>query len=166
MRKLKKKYERPLKPWDRARIELEKGIVQDYGLRRKREIWRAESILRNYRRLARQLAAKRDKEREKILIEKVHKTGLLPSQETTLDDVLALTVERVLERRLQTQVFRKGLASSMKQARQFVVHGHIALDGRRVRQPSTLLKSGEEGKLSFYEKSKIKLSGEKVGKTT
>jgi small subunit ribosomal protein S4 len=66
-----------------------------------------------------------------------------------------------LERRLQTLVFRKGLAHNINQARQFIVHGHIALDKKRTRWPSMLVPLSEEGKISFYEKSKIRL-GEKV----
>lgn len=160
MKRQKKKYEKPLRPWDKTRIEVDKKLKQNYGLRRKREIWRAESILRNYRRLARNLAAKRDKDKEKILLDKLIKMGLI-KPESGLDDVLVLTIENILERRLQTLVFRKGLAHGAKQARQFIVHGHIALDGRRVRWPSTLIPVSEEGKISFYEKSKIKF-GEKV----
>jgi len=155
MKRQKKKFERPKRPWDKARIEEEKKLMQNYGLRRKREIWRAESILRNYRRLARDLAAKRDKEKEKILLEKLFRMGLI-SKDASLDDVLALTVENILDRRLQTLVFKKGLAQTIKQARQFIVHGHIAFDGRRARWPSMLVPLGGEDKISFYEKSKIK----------
>ena len=64
MKRQQKKYERPLRPWDRPRIEAEKKIKQDYGLRRKKEIWKAQAILRNFRRLARELRAKKDKEKE------------------------------------------------------------------------------------------------------
>jgi small subunit ribosomal protein S4 len=155
MKRQKKKYERPKKPWDKARIEEEKKLLEKYGLRRKREIWRAESILRNYRRIARELAARRDKEREKILIDKLFKMGILKKKEATLDDVLALTVEDILERRLQTIVHKKGLAKTLKQARQFIVHGHIAVDGRRVRWPSMLVPVSEEDKIGFYEKSSL-----------
>jgi len=162
MRIQKKKYERPLKPWDKTRIETEKKLLKDYGLRRKKEIWRAESILRNYRRLARTLAAKKDKEMEKILLDKLFRMGLI-EKSASLDDVLALTVEKILDRRLQTLVLKKGLTNTPKQARQFIVHGHIALDGRRVKWPSTLIKKGEEKKISFYGKNKLK-SGEKVEK--
>jgi small subunit ribosomal protein S4 len=160
MKRQKKKFEKPLKSWDKTRIETEKKLKKDFGLRRKREIWRAESILRNYRRLARGLAAKRNKEKEKILLDKLVNMGFI-KPESNLDDVLALNVENVLERRLQTLVLRKGLAHSSKQARQYIVHGHIALDGRKIRWPSTLVPLSEEGKISFYEKSKIRL-GEKV----
>ena len=160
MKRQKKKYDKPLRPWDRGRIEAEKKLKQDYGLRRKKEIWRAESILRNYRRLARNLSAKKDKEKEKILLDKLVKIGLI-NPNASIDNVLALNVESILGRRLQTLVFRKGLAHSINQARQFIIHGHIALDKKRVRWPSTLVPLSEEGKISFYEKSKIRL-GEKV----
>jgi small subunit ribosomal protein S4 len=160
MKRQKKKYEKPLRPWSKAGIEIEKKLKRDYGLRRKKEIWRAESILRNYRRIARSLAAKRDKEKEKILLEKLINLGLI-KPESSLDNVLALNIENILERRLQTLVFRKGLAHSIKQARQYIIHGHIALDGRRSRWPSTLIPLPDEGKISFYERSKIRL-GEKV----
>jgi len=162
MKKQRKKFEKPLRPWDKARIEEERKLIQNYGLRRKKEIWGAESILRNYRRLARNSAAKVDKEKEKILLDKLFKMGLI-KKDANLDDVLALTVESILDRRLQTLVFKKGLVSTPKQARQFIVHGHIAVDGRKVRWPSMLVPISEEKKISFYEKSKIKW-GEKVEK--
>ena len=160
MKRQQKKFARPLRPWSRSNIEAEKKIKQDYGLRRKKEIWRAESILRNYRRIARSLAAKRDKEKEKILLDKLLKMGLIKT-ESSLDNVLALNIENILERRLQTLVFKRGLAHTPKQARQMIVHGHVALDGRRTRWPSVLVPLSEEGKISLYEKSKLKL-GEKV----
>ena len=155
MKKQKKKFEKPLRPWDKTRIEEERKIVQSYGLRRKREIWRTESILRNYRRIARNLAARRDKEKEKILLDKIFKMGLI-SKDANLDDVLVLTIENLLERRLQTLVFKKGLASTPKQARQFIVHGHVAVDGRIVKWPSMIIPISEENKISLYEKSKTK----------
>ncbi|MEM5872477.1 MAG: 30S ribosomal protein S4 [Candidatus Aenigmatarchaeota archaeon] len=159
MKRQKKKYEKPLRIWDRERIEAEKKLLKEYGLRRKKEIWRMESILRKYRRIARNLAAKRDKEKEKILLDKLNKLGLL-KPDASLDDVLALTVENLLERRLQTLVYRKGLANTIKQARQLIVHGHIALDGRRVRWPSMLIPLADENKIGFYKKE----IGEKIEK--
>lgn len=151
MKRQKKKYEKPLRPWDRTRLEAERKIKQTYGLRRKKEIWRAESILRNYRRLARNLAAKKDKEKEKILLDKLVKTGLL-NPTADLDDVLALTVENLLDRRLQTLTYRKGISKTAKQARQLIVHGHIAINGRRVRWPGTLVTISDESGIKFYGK--------------
>ena len=155
MKRQQKKYEKPLRPWDRTRIEAEKKLKQNYGLRRKKEIWRAESILRNYRRQARNLAAKKDKEKEKILIDKLVKIGLLNTG-ADLDDVLVLNVENLLERRLQTLTFKKGIAKTSKQARQLIVHGHVTIDGKRVRWPGAIVPISEEGKISFYGKIGVK----------
>lgn len=154
MRKLKKKYKRPKRPWDKERIEEEKELMKKYGLRRKREIWRAKEILRKFRRLARRLIAEKDKEKERILLDKLYRMGLL-EKDATLDDVLSLTVEDILERRLQTLVFKLGLAKTPKQARQFIVHGHIAFEGRRTVYPSLLVPRGKEKEISFYKKPLI-----------
>jgi len=163
MKKQSKKYERPLKPYDKSRIEKEKEILTKYGLRRKKEIWKAISILRNFRRLARQLEAQRNKEKESILLGKLRKLGLI-DETSTLDDVLALEVEKILDRRLQTIVLKKGLATSAKQARQFIVHGHVALDEKKIKWPSTLITPEEESKINYYPKSKVKIIPKEVEK--
>ena len=150
MRKLKKKYKKPRKPWDKERIEREKVLMKTFGLRRKREIWKAESILRSFRRRARDLAAKRDKKQEKILLDKLYRLGLL-DKNANLDDVLSLTVEDILERRLQTQVFRKKLANTPKHARQLITHGHVMVDGRRTVYPSFMVSRDLENKISVSE---------------
>lgn len=155
MKRWKKKYERPLKPYDKQRIEHEKSILTNYGLRRKHEIYRAESILRSFRRLARQLAARKDKKQEEVLLNKLHRLGLV-TQNATLDEILALSLESILDRRLQSIVFKKGLAHTLRQARQFIVHGHVAIDGRRARFPSTLINVEDENKIKFYDRSRIK----------
>lgn len=169
MKKQKKKYSKPKTPWDKERIEREKKILLDYGLRRKREIWKAESIVRNLRIRARRLAAKKDEEQEKLLLGKLQKLGLVKGT-ADLDDILVLTIENILERRLQTLVYKKGLANTLRQARQFIVHGHIAVNSRKVKWPSMLIKVDEENKIGFYEKSKVKetklkkIKGESIAK--
>ena len=162
MRKLKKRTKRPKMIWDRDKIEAEKKILREYGLRRKREIWKAESILREYRRRARILAAKKDKEGEKVLIEKLNKVGLI-KKNAELDDVLSLTLEDILQRRLQTIVFKKELANTPKQARQFIVHGHIAVEGKRCKYPSRLIEKDTESKIGYYGKAPAKTT-KKSGK--
>jgi len=147
MRRFRKKYKRPKRPWDKERIAEEKELLKTYGLRRKREIWRTEEILRKYRRLARRLAAEKDKEKEKILIQKLIRIGVLKPG-ATLDDVLGLTVKDFLERRLQTIVFKKGLANTIKQARQLIVHGHVYVNGLRTVYPSYLVNKDEEDKIT------------------
>ena len=156
MRRQRKKYEKPKRPWDKTRIEREKELLKKFGLRRKREIWRAESLLRKYRRLARELAAKKDKEKEKILIEKLARFGIL-EKNASLDDVLGLNVEDILNRRLQTIVFKKGLANTIKHARQLIVHGHITINNRKIVYPSYLVPKEEEDKIQ----TTIKLKGVK-----
>ena len=155
MRKQSKKYEKPLKPWDKTRIEEESKLLKEYGLRRKSEIWKTQSVLRNYRRIARDLAARANEEREKILLDKLFRIGLI-GKDADLDDVLALTIEKLLDRRLQTLVFKRGMCTTMKQARQYIVHGHVAVDGRKVKWPSIIIPLSEEGKIAIYDKSKIK----------
>jgi small subunit ribosomal protein S4 len=151
MKRSRKKYEKPKRPWDKARIEKEKEILKKFGLRRKRELWRAEAILRKYRRMARELVAKKDKEKEKVLIEKLKKIGVL-KEGSALDDVLALTVEDILERRLQTIVYRRGLANSIKHARQLIVHGHVKINGRKINYPSYIVPKDEEDKIEVVKK--------------
>jgi small subunit ribosomal protein S4 len=155
MRKIKKKLKKPRAPWDKERMKKENVLMMTYGLRRKREFWKAESILRSFRRRARDLAAKRDKVQERVLLEKLNKMGLL-REDASLDDVLSLTVENILERRLQMQVFRKNLANTPKHARQVITHGHIAVGGRRTIYPSFMVPLNLEDKISFYEGSEIK----------
>jgi small subunit ribosomal protein S4 len=162
MKRQRKKHTKPFRPWDKTRIDKERKLMDTYGLRRKKELWRVESILRNYRRMARNLAAKIDKEQEKVLLDKVFREGLLEKGQE-LDDVLALNTEKLLERRLQTMVFRKNLSTTPKQARQLIVHGHIAVDDRRIVWPSMIINRELEDKIKFYGKSKIK--SVKDGKT-
>ncbi len=157
----RKKYVTPKKPWDKVRLEREAQLIIKYGLRNKRELWRFENILRKYRRVARDLLSKinlpgREGEiaraKARAVIEKLVRLGIL-EEKSTLDDILNLNVENFLERRLQTIVYRQGLAKTIKQARQFITHGHIAIDGRRVTSPSYIVERDEETKISFYPNS-------------
>lgn len=155
MRKITSKFEKPLKPWDRTRLESEREILSAYGLRRKQEIWKVESILRVFRKTARELEAKKDKAREEMFLNRIRKLGLV-SNGAVLDDVLALEANSILDRRLQTIVFRKGLASTLRQARQYIVHGHITVDGRKARWPSLIVDAEKEKTVGFREGSGIK----------
>jgi small subunit ribosomal protein S4 len=146
MKRQRKKYITPKRPWDKERIQKEKALMKAYGLKRKREIWRAEALLRKYRRMARELIAKSDKKKEAQLIEKLSKLGILPKN-STLDDVLSLSVENFLERRLQTIVFRKGFANTPKHARQLIVHGKVFINERKINYPSYLVPVEEEDKI-------------------
>ncbi len=160
-RRLKKKWKSPRKRWDAERIVLERELVKTYGLRRKKEIRRAEEIIRKFRRRARELIARPNKEEEEMLIKKVKSFGLLKIEDPTIDDILGIQVQDLLERRLQTLVYRKGLANTIKQARQFIAHGHIAVNGRKVVSPGYIVKVGEENSIDFYQNSPLKEMYEK-----
>lgn len=148
MRRSKKTYKRPRMMWDKARIERDKNLKKEFGLLREREIWRAETMIRKYRRLARQVVATKNKERGKELLAKLTKMGVL-EKGATLDDVLGLTVENILERRLQTIVAKRGLANTPKQARQMIVHGHVKVNGRKSKYPSRIVLKDEESKIKI-----------------
>ncbi len=154
MRKSKKKYKRPKMIWDKTRIERDKELKKTFGLLRKREIWNAETLLRKYRRLARRLAATKDIKTEKEFMDKLAKLGIL-EKGTGLDNVLSLSVENILDRRLQTIVFKRGLASTVKEARQMIVHGHVKIGGKKASYPSYLIPKTEENKIEVV-KRKIK----------
>ncbi|MFX1560187.1 MAG: 30S ribosomal protein S4 [Promethearchaeota archaeon] len=156
-RKQKKKYVAPKKPFDSDRFEQELQLIGVYGLRNKKELWKHKTELSNYRRQARNLLALPVSERElqeRELVNKLARLGILTT-EPTLDHVLDLTMENILERRLQTIVFRKGLAASMHHARQLVTHGHIALDSARVNTPQRLITSNEEDRIQYTTKSAL-----------
>lgn len=146
-KKQKKKYEKPLRPWDKKSILEESELIKNYGLRRKREIYKAESILRNFRRQARRLAAERNEEEKKKLLDKLEGLGLL-DKGSTLDNILSLNIEDLLERRLQTILFKKNFAKTPKQARQFIVHGHVKIGERKIRWPSFLVPKNLEKKIN------------------
>ncbi|MBS7622721.1 30S ribosomal protein S4 [Candidatus Bathyarchaeota archaeon] len=145
-RKQRKKYESPRNPWSQEQIEAELQLIGEYGLRNKRELWRSRTALSRIRGIARSLLAKEESERaklEKEFLESLSKQGILP-EKATIDDVLDLDIKDILERRLQTVTFRKGLAKSIQQARQLVTHGHIQLGSRSISVPGYLVSRVEE----------------------
>ena len=156
-KKLKKQYKKPRRTWDKARMEKEAVIVKLYGLKNKRELRKSESILRNKRESARNLLSMEAEERakkQKELIGSLVRIGVI-NNNATADDVLSLNVEAFLERRLQTIVWRKNLANTINQARQIIVHGHIAVAGNKLDVPGYLVRKDEETKLNYFGKKII-----------
>ncbi|MDP6612500.1 MAG: 30S ribosomal protein S4 [Candidatus Hydrothermarchaeota archaeon] len=145
-RKIKKKYRRPKHPWRVDRIEVEKGLLRDYGLRNKKELWKAEAFLRKYHRQARKLLVSSTdlgKKEEKQIFDSMRRMSLL-KKGATLDDILALKIGDILDRRLQTHVYKKGFTNTLKHARQLIVHGHVTIGGGKVTSPSYMVKAKEE----------------------
>ncbi|MDP2717344.1 MAG: 30S ribosomal protein S4, partial [Candidatus Micrarchaeota archaeon] len=108
--------------------------------------------LRRIRREARRLLSKKgaDLERRTSQLLGRVKRFLIRNPDATVDDVLLLTPRDILSRRLQTVVMRKHLARTNRQARQFIVHGHIAVGGNRVTSPSYLVSFEEEDHVSWF----------------
>jgi small subunit ribosomal protein S4 len=150
-KKKHKTYNTPKRPYDAATLDDELRTIGVYGLRNKRELWKLHTELSHMRGRARDLlslgAAEREK-REREIIYKLYKRGLV-MENGRLEDVLTLSVEDLLERRLQTYLFRRGMASSLFQARQLITHGHIAIDGRKVTSPSYQVKIKDEETLDY-----------------
>lgn len=160
--KKRKSYDTPKHPWQAARMATEVELIKKYGLRNKKEVWKVHSMLRRYRGDARRLLAESAEseltghlktESDQILA-KLIRYGIL-KQDSNVDDILALQTDSILERRLQTQVHRLGLARTARQARQFITHGHIAINGKKVTVPSKFISKEEEMVIDYYGESPL-----------
>jgi small subunit ribosomal protein S4 len=137
-KKQRKKFETPRFRWRKDILQEELKLIGQYGLRNKHELWRHKTMLSKTRGIARSLIGKTPEERVKMeneLLTRLKKLGIL-NETAVLDNVLDLSIEDLLERRLQTIVFRKGLARTAFQSRQLITHGHITMGNRRVTVPS------------------------------
>ncbi len=150
-KRIRKTYAKPKKRWDKERIIAESKLMETYGLRNKKEIAKTRTFLAKKRKVARELLGKPNKEKEEKLLESLRRIGVL-SQNATVDDVLSLTIEPILERRLQTIVFKKGLANSINQARQLITHRHIVIKGKIVDVPSYIVRKEEERDIDYRKK--------------
>ncbi|MFX1558436.1 MAG: 30S ribosomal protein S4 [Promethearchaeota archaeon] len=162
-RRLKKKFRKPKHPFQKDRIMEELEFLGKYGLRNKREYWKMRTMLANWRNIARQsrtLSKEEALEVQQTLIKKLNRLGIIGS-EAEFEDVLLLTVEDVLKRRLQTLVYEKGLASTVYQARQYITHGHIQVKGKKINAPSYIVKREEEDMIDFTPNSPLSVAKEK-----
>ena len=154
------KYDTPSHPWKADRIEEEHAIKKNHGLKNMKEIWKAKSQLRRHRRQAMRLIGMVDtseghgKREMEDLLRSLHHKGLIAS-DADLGDILSLSTEDVLNRRLQAQVYYKGLACSMKQARQLVTHGQICIGDQKVTIPSYPVTRDEEELIRYHPRSKL-----------
>ena len=151
----------PTHPWKQARIDEEHDLKERYGLKKvdgMREIWREKSALRRHRNQAMKLIGRVDsteghyaKEKEQLL-DSLTKKGLLQTG-ADVGDVLEINVEHMLSRRLQSVVYYKGLAPSMRAARNLIVHGHICIGDQRMTVPGYHVLMEEEDRLQYSENS-------------
>ena len=157
-KKIRAKYSGPSHPWQRKRIEDEKKILGSFGLKNKKEIWKMQSRLRSFKAQAKSLISGTDaqsKKEEEALLEKLYNMGII-EQGANMDAILELTLADMLKRRLQSMVCNQKLAQSMRQARQFIVHGHVTVNGTLIDIPSYLVKRIEEPAIKFHETSTLK----------
>jgi small subunit ribosomal protein S4 len=156
----RKLYDTPSHPWKKDRIKEENALIRKSGLKNKKEVWRTKSLLGRFRGQARKLVARMrtgdlQAEKEKdLLLKRMRRMGLL-GENATLDDVLSLTVEDILSRRFQTIVYLRGMAHTPKQARQFIVHGHASISGRKMTIPGYFVLKEEEEAIAFRDASPI-----------
>lgn len=156
-KKQRKKYETPRFRWRKDILQEELKLLGQYGLRNKHELWRHKAMLSKTRGIARSLIGKTPEERAKMeneLLKRLKKLGIL--QETAaIDNVLDLSIEDILERRLQTIIFRKNLTKTIYQARQLITHGHITIGNRRVTVPSYIVSKEEEEQIMYAPQSAL-----------
>lgn len=145
-------YKRPKKPFEKARILAEAELAKKYALKNKQEIWKSLAII-NYMKKRAMALAKLSKGEQDLFINKVRNLGF--NANTTLD-ILDMKIEDLLNRRLPTIVAKKGLANTIRHARQMVVHKKILVNGKVVNAPSYLVLISEENNIEIKQKQKVK----------
>jgi small subunit ribosomal protein S4 len=148
-------WRKPKRPFNFELKMEELKTLGTFGLKTKRELWKARTELSRVRNQARSLLALRQEVRDKeepILIHSLSRIGLI-EQNATLDDVLNLEIDDLLSRRLQTIVMKKFYFKSPYQARQAISHGHVIIGDRVVNIPSYVVKVDEEDKVKLTSES-------------
>lgn len=156
-RRPRKQYSGPNHPWQKARLDDEREFVKEFGLRNKKEVWRHGSMLKKLKDRVKKSIIETGEQAEierKQLLEKAMKIGLIKADQG-IDDILNLTVKDVLARRIQTILFKKDLARSMKQARQFITHGHVTIGDKKITVPTYIVSVDEEAKVGFDGRSTL-----------
>ncbi|MBN1645601.1 30S ribosomal protein S4 [Candidatus Woesearchaeota archaeon] len=155
-KKQRKKYTRPNHPWIKGRIEDEKVLQKEYGIPNKKEIYKMSTILKNIKDQVKKISASRGDQIEKEkkqLTERLYSLGL--TDDKSLSNALVMNVRNIMDRRLQTIVYKKHLARSVIQARQFITHGHILVGDHKITSPSYLVKRQDMDRISFITSSSL-----------
>jgi len=152
-KKSRKTFRRPRQIWTTDLLSSELYLIGSYGLRSKRELWKAQTKIADIRNQARELLALTVEARqvqETKLLNYLNKLGLV-KESATVDDVLNLKLEDILERRLQTIIMKKGISKSPQQSRQLVVHGHVSIGERIINIPGYMVKKDEEPAIVLHD---------------
>lgn len=138
-----KKFSRPRKLYDAVLIKEENDLIKKYGLKSRREVWRASFAIEKIRNIAKSLITADQKDKEEFIKRQAAKGFKINS----IADVLALSKEDYLKRRLQSIIVAKGLAKTHKQARQLITHKHVKLNECFIDSPAHLTTLEEENNL-------------------
>nr|ABW90415.1 putative ribosomal protein S9 [Barentsia elongata] len=153
-----KTYNTPRRPFEKERLDQELKLIGEYGLRNKREVWRVKYLLAKMRKTARVLLTLDEKDPRRLfegnaLLRRLVRIGVLDEEKMKLDYVLGLRIEDFLERRLQTQVFKLGLAKSIHHARVLIRQRHIRVRKQVVNIPSYVVRLDSQKHIDFSLKS-------------
>lgn len=157
MKRKHKTYSKPKRPFDKKRFEEETEIKKEFGLKNKKEIWKAEAEIKSIREKAKKLISA-DEQEQKRLFERLQKKGF---DVNSIADVLGLEKKDYLKRRLQTIIVEKKLATTSKTARQLITHKKVFVDGKIVNSPSYIVPKKLENKIILKTKVKNEKKPEK-----
>ncbi|MEM3883385.1 MAG: 30S ribosomal protein S4 [Methanothrix sp.] len=147
----RKKFDKPKDIWNLARINADNALIKEYGLKNMSELWKVQSELSRIRGNVRLLlsGAAGTGNVEQALKNRLIKLGII-DKDTPLEKLLELSERSILDRRLESVVYKRGMARSMKQSRQLITHGFISINGRKLTVPGYLVKAEEEPKIGYY----------------
>ena len=152
MKRKHKSYSKPKRPFDSKRFEEEAELKKEFGLKNKREIWKAKEKISVIRKKAKKIISEGG-EKQENLFKQLNSLGF---EVNSIADVLGMEVKDYLKRRLQSFVLQMNIAKTPREARQLISHRKILVGGSVVDKPSYLVKVSQEKNISLKEAMKKK----------